>query len=244
MLDTNVDKMPGVGGERRRVSSKQPPKKKQKVTAADMEAKKKAEETENEEYDAGADEGSKEEENNDHPKEGSMMEIDEAGKDEEEDEGLKDNVLGDGGEDNEDDLEEKMPKQRSRAKAKSKTKTKGKAKAKAKGLIRDQSKSKKFNEVWNQLPSELQEHFEELSRAEQTAFIHKGIERNERGRLSLNTGVLFQLKAQREEVQKGKEKMDGYILEDLGLTVLSSHSTNKGPPFSPPSPTQQTLQQF
>ena len=45
MLDTNVDKMQGVGGEWRRVSSKHPPKKKHKGTAAEiLKAKNKAEE--------------------------------------------------------------------------------------------------------------------------------------------------------------------------------------------------------
>ena len=116
-----------------------------------------------------------------------------------------------------------------KAKAKARSKPKAKSKKGGKGLIRDQSKSKKFMELWDQLPGELQQQFEELRRDDQTKWINQGIERNERGRLSLNTGVLFQLKAQREEVQKGKDKMDGYILEDLGISLLFSPLHRKPP---------------
>ena len=149
------------------------------------------------------------------------------------------------GESNDEGQDSDEPQARPKAKAKAgkpkaqaKSKPKAKSKKGGKGLIRDQSKSKRFMELWDQLPGELQQQFEELRRDDQTKWINQEIERNERGRLFLNTGVLFQLKAKREEVQKGKDKMDGYMLEDLGISLLSSplrrkpKKTDHNPPTS------------
>ena len=96
---------------------------------------------------------------------------------------------------------------------------KAKAKAKAKGKFRDQSKSKKFNEIWDSLPGNVKVHFNSLKRHEATTFIHDTISR-EKGRLIHNEAAMFSLVNSREQKQKGKEMMNGYIIEDhLGYHV-------------------------
>ena len=92
-------------------------------------------------------------------------------------------------------------------------KGKGKAKAKPKSKYRDQSKSKKFNEIWESLPGYVQTHFNKLKRHEATTFIHDTICR-EKGRLIHNQAAMFSLVNAREHKQKGKEMMNGYVLED------------------------------
>ena len=85
-------------------------------------------------------------------------------------------------------------------------------KGKGKGR-RDQSKSKKFWELKSSLPESLQSHFDGLSRAQQTAFIHAGIQRSG-GHLSLDEGAMFRLVTKKEEQQSGMNQMKGYALEE------------------------------
>ena len=121
--------------------------------------------------------------------------------------------------DDDDDREgdEKDDVKKAAPKAKGKAKGKGKSKAQGREPLRDQSKSKKFNELFDELPGELQDYWRRLSRSERTEFVNSGVARSEIGRLSLDTAVMFKLKSKREETQKGKSKMDGYIYEDMGL---------------------------
>ena len=90
-------------------------------------------------------------------------------------------------------------------KAKAKAKPKAKAKAKAKVALREQSKNKKLMELWHELPGSLQKHFNGLGRDDKTDFVHAGV-RREGHRLSLDHAAMFQMKAKREEQQKGEEK--------------------------------------
>ena len=122
--------------------------------------------------------------------------------------------------DERDDGKKRRPKAKEKAKAKAKAKGRSKTQASqsndsGEGL-RDQSKSKKWAELWDSIPGKLQQHWLGLSRSDQTDFVHAGIERSHRGRLSLNTEVLFKMAAERKEVQKGKELMDGCNYEDIG----------------------------
>ena len=100
-----------------------------------------------------------------------------------------------------------------RGKAKAKAKPRGKAKAKAKSGLRDQSKNRKFMELFHELPGSIQKHFNGLSRSAATDFVHAGVQRDGR-RLSLNPGAMFEMKAKREEMQKGEESMTGLIVEE------------------------------
>ena len=100
-----------------------------------------------------------------------------------------------------------------RTEARTKKVDEGKAGKGKKNGRRDQSKSKKFWEVWSSLPETLQTHFDSLSRAQQTAFIHAGIQRSG-GHLNLNQGAMFKLVTQREEQQAGMNQMKGYALEE------------------------------
>ena len=102
-----------------------------------------------------------------------------------------------------------------KAKAKAKGKKGGKAQiAKENDDIRDQSKSKKFKQIWGDLPSDLQQHFNMLGREDQSKFINAGISR-ENGRLCTDTSAMYRLLVAREEAQKGLQKMRGFGLEDL-----------------------------
>ena len=100
-------------------------------------------------------------------------------------------------------------KNEARTEARTKKVDEGKAGKGQKNGRRDQSKSKKFWEVWSSLPETLQTHFDSLSRAQQTAFIHAGIQRSG-GHLNLNQGAMFKLVTQREEQQAGMHQMKGY----------------------------------
>ena len=91
---------------------------------------------------------------------------------------------------------------------------KKKAKAKPKAPVRDQCKSKKFNEIWHSLPGAIQNHFNQLRRHQQTDFIHDTITRS-KGRLNPDQQAMFSLVNAREHKSKGKEMMNGYVLEDL-----------------------------
>ena len=93
-------------------------------------------------------------------------------------------------------------------------KDEGNKKAKPKAPVRDQSKSKKFNEIWHSLPGAVQTHFNQLKRHQQTEFIHDTITRS-RGRLNCDQQAMFSLVNAREHKSKGKEMMNGYVLEDL-----------------------------
>ena len=106
-----------------------------------------------------------------------------------------------------------------------KGKAKPKAKAKSnpegnggKGGRRDQSKNKKFWDIYNDLPTSLQKHVDGLSRADQTTFIHSGIQR-EGHRLRVDEAAMFALKAKREDKQRGEEFMTGYSLEEMGSST-------------------------
>ena len=100
-----------------------------------------------------------------------------------------------------------------RGKAKAKAKPRGKANAKAKSGLRDQSKNRKFMELFHELPGSIQKHFNGLSRSAATDFVHAGVQRDGR-RLSFNPGAMFEMKAKREEMQKGEESMTGLIVEE------------------------------
>ena len=125
---------------------------------------------------------------------------------------------GNEGADVDDDDEAGITKRKGRAKAKAKAKAKEKAAskptAKPKALIRDQSKSKKLNEVWSQLPEEFRTTFNAMSRDDKTLFVNGGIERSD-GKLIVNQEAMWALVIQREEQQRGREQMSGYILEDI-----------------------------
>ena len=103
------------------------------------------------------------------------------------------------------------------------------AKPKQKPCRRDQSKNKKFMEIFNELPTSLQEHFQKLNRADATAFVNAGICREGR-HLHVDHEAMFKLQLAREEKQKGKEKMLGYIYED------HSEDLSRQPPPHPPIP--------
>ena len=96
-------------------------------------------------------------------------------------------------------------KGKTRAKAAGKAKPKAKGKAKAKVALREQSKNKKLMELWHELLGSLQKHFNGLGRDDKTDFVHAGV-RREGHRLSLDHAAMFQMKAKREEQQKGEEK--------------------------------------
>ena len=105
---------------------------------------------------------------------------------------------------------------RGKPKAKGKAKAKNRAKAKKKSdgeSYRDQSKSKKFSELFDDLPGEIQECWRKGDRALKTEMVNKGVERSG-GKLSIKNEVLWGLVASREELQKGKEKMKGYCWEE------------------------------
>ena len=129
--------------------------------------------------------------------------VDEGGESKEEDEDMQDHMSTTG-----------ESKHKAKAKAKAKA---GKAKAQAaekSSNRRDQSKNRKFWEIFNELPGDLQAHAKGLSRSDQTTFIHSGVERSGH-KLMVNTAAMIKLKVEREEQQKGSEKMVGYILEDI-----------------------------
>ena len=105
-----------------------------------------------------------------------------------------------------------------KAEAEKPSTSKGKGKGK-RGPLRDQSKSKKFNEVWSQLPESLRGHFNSLSRSDQTSFIHSGVERS-KGHLTVNRSAMFGLVTKREESQSGMQQMKGYGLEELCLSLI------------------------
>ena len=130
----------------------------------------------------------------------------------------KESDVGQGDKENQEDVEEQgdveeKKKPKGKGKAKAKAKAKGAA-APDKGPIRDRSKSKKFFEILDQLPSAISGHFRGLSRSDQTDFIHAGVERKN-GHLAINHGAMWQMQIKRSEQQKGAEKMCGYIREDL-----------------------------
>ena len=104
-----------------------------------------------------------------------------------------------------------------------------KAKEKKKGGDRDQSKSKKFSEIFLSLPGEIRDHVATMSRSDKTAFIHCGIERAN-GRLVTNTSAMFQFLKKKEESQGSAELMAGYVLEE--------HLTWNANPTPPPPPLQ------
>ena len=136
----------------------------------------------------------------------------------EEDEGKgEEDEAKEGENDEEEDDEEKTKK----------GKKKGKSKAKAKSKsIRDQSKSKKLGEVWDSLPSEITDSWEVMSRADQTKLVNQGVVR-EGGKLRVDEAAMWAIVAEREETQKGKEKMKGYMEEDQGhLSTPLCHPNN------------------
>ena len=94
------------------------------------------------------------------------------------------------------------------------TQPKAKAKAKASHL-RDQSKSKKFNELWDTLGEEIQSHWLSLTREEQTKYVEATIMRKN-GKLIPQRSLMFDLLIERQEQQRGLEKMTGFGLEDIG----------------------------
>ena len=62
-----------------------------------------------------------------------------------------------------------------------------------------------------------------------THIINNGIERK-RGKLLLNKEVLFSIVARREEQQKGKERMSGYVYEDMGKEWQTTNIRQPIPP--------------
>ena len=168
--------------------------------------------------------------------EGSQVMDDDNDHDDDQEKQLKEGEKADPSESESDWEEHAGRRKRGRAKAKPKAKAKGKAKPKAKARvddkeenskegIRDQSKNKKFNEIFKMLPGELQQYCNACSRSEKTAFVHAGIERSG-GKLSLNQNALFQLMASREEAQRGKEMMTGLIIEDHAQTTSITTTTH------------------
>ena len=125
------------------------------------------------------------------------------------------------------DGEAKTKKDKKGAKAKAKARGRGKKKGDKsddEGL-RDQSKSKKFTSLWDQLPQSVRGHFNRLSRSDQTEFIHSSVTR-ERGRLKVSQDTMMRLMTQREESQAGREKMKGYALEDsIRSTQIPPHTS-------------------
>ena len=115
---------------------------------------------------------------------------------------------------------------RARAKAKAKTKAKATPKAKS-GILRDQSKNRKLLDIFGEeLPQDLQDHFWTLSRDDRTNFVNKGIQRVGKRKLEVDTEAMYKLKVRREDVQRGREKMTGYIFQDL-LTDVTTHREAK-----------------
>ena len=93
-------------------------------------------------------------------------------------------------------------------------KKKGKGRKQDKGPLRDQSKSKKFTEIWRNLSADLRHHFNGLSRSDQTQFIHCGIQR-QKGRLVTDEKAMLAIMKKREHTRSGKDLMSGFILEEL-----------------------------
>ena len=87
--------------------------------------------------------------------------------------------------------------------------------AKAKAGVRDQSKNKKFVEIFADLADDIQKHYNGLSRSDKTEFVHAAVQREE-GRLKIDSSAMYRLLAIREEQQKGKQGMKGYGFEDHG----------------------------
>ena len=114
-------------------------------------------------------------------------------------------------------------------------KGKGKGGKKKEGR-RDQCKSKKFHEALASLPQSLQDHFNSLSRDQQTKFIHAGVVRSE-GKLHLNHQAMCKMVTEREESHAGLQQMKGYGLEELGaiqkaITHLAISNPKVLPMFS------------
>ena len=207
-LDPGFDKLLEKGKvgkvekvERRRKTSKQAPdegkpKKRQK---AQENHEGKGAEVNKDDDEEGEDETSKEDVPDDEKKEGDVGGA----------EGDEKEQVG--------DTEEKGKKERKhrpRSKAKAKAKKAGeKAGEKDGSELRDQSKSKKLAEIWEDLPSEIQDSFDDMSRSEQTEFVNTCIERK-RGRLLMNKDKMWALVSKREEVKTGREAMKGYGIDE------------------------------
>ena len=114
----------------------------------------------------------------------------------------------------------KPKKAKGKEKSKAKTKAVSQSDQSGEQPLRDPSKSKKFHELFHTLPGQLREHWLGSNRDERTAFINGGVERNERGRLSINTDVMFKMVSTRREIQKGKELMNGHNYEAMGQNAL------------------------
>ena len=135
--------------------------------------------------------------------------------DDDDEEGGED--LSQGKEEDNDENEKRKKSKAGRGSAKAKAKSKSKAKEKNEKKIeplRDQSKAKKLSEIFNDLPSRLQAHINQLNRDDKTEFINSTILR-EKGRLKPNTELMYKLLTSKEEAQRSKELMTGYCLEDL-----------------------------
>ena len=111
-----------------------------------------------------------------------------------------------------------------------------KGKAKKKGL-RDQSKSKKFSDIFESLPPEIQDCWEKSSRAGQTKMINEGVVR-EGGKLLVKEDIMWKMVAEREETQKGKEKMKGYMEEDRHQETNTTLPHLRVSPSLTPTPQQ------
>ena len=211
--------------DRRRKTSKQPPKRKRD----DKKAKKVKKKTHDEDDDEGGyDDDDDDDIQANEKKLKDQIDDLEGRKEEESDKGASEQAPEqDKGPDHEgevekgdDDDDDKGDQPKGRAKAAGRGKAKAaKAKPKQKPPTRDQSKTKKFNELWSQLPGDLRNHFMNCSRSDRTEFIHAGIAR-EGGRLSLDTSALFRLINKREEKQGGKQLMSGYILEEHIIVIF------------------------
>ena len=88
--------------------------------------------------------------------------------------------------------------------------------------VRDRCRSKKFQDIWKSLPGEVKSHYVGLSRSEQTSFIHDSILRTESGKLIPQTKTMYDLIVEKEENQKGLERMAGFVIEDC-MVKLPQH---------------------
>ena len=80
---------------------------------------------------------------------------------------------------------------------------------------RDQCKTKKLNELFDQLPGEAQDHYYSLrGRAAVTEFVNSVIERTKEGKLQLCKDVVNKTVMKRQEALRNKEKLHGYVLEE------------------------------